>query len=642
MIDAWFTFFAPCPLLGKVDTERPLRMALLSVAIGLGLAAFAGSHGEAQEPTKIHVAPDGDDQTDGTAAEPFATLHRAATELARHHEIGTESDIEVILHDGRYQIEEPLTIGVGHLPRGGHRVVFRAAPGATPIISGGRTITGWTRDPSGTLSVQLDDVAKGKWSFRELFVNGQRRPRARHPNEGFLRIDEAFADKRTGFTFRSGDLPTAVIDGAELVFLHDWSISRIRILSVDHKQRRLTLSANIGNQAKHYEIDYFEKHPRYFIEDHRALLDAPGEWYLDRQAGRLTYDPMPGESVDNIRVIAPRAPALLIVRGTADQPVRNVHFQGLTFAHAAWPLPPGGYASGQASVHERRDFSDQHSTRKMMESALRFERAEDCSFVDGRITQIGMSGIAFGSRTRRCRLGGNVIEDISGNSVNLGEDTSRRVGPSPWWQAAPDQVASDHTVANNLIQQGGRQFYGSVAVWVGLARHMRITHNLIRQHPYTGVSLGWMWNPKPTPAGHHQVEYNHIHHVMQTLSDGGGIYTLGRQPGTSLSHNHIHDVPLNAGRAESNGMFLDEGTDQITIEDNVIYGIDRSPLRFHRAEDNVVKNNVLVIPDANTPPIRYNRTAPETIHQRGNTVVEAASFDPGMAKRQIDAAGIPP
>jgi hypothetical protein len=57
---------------------------------------------------------------------------------------------------------------------------------------------------------------------------------------------------------------------------------------------------------------------------------------------------------------------------------------------------------------------------------------------------------------------------------------------------------------------------------------------------------------------------------VQVLSDGGGIYTLGCQPGTQLRGNLIHDVPLNAGRAESNGMFLDEGSDGITIQGNAI------------------------------------------------------------------------
>ena len=70
---------------------------------------------------------------------------------------------------------------------------------------------------------------------------------------------------------------------------------------------------------------------------------------------------------------------------------------------------------------------------------------------------------------------------------------------------------------------------------------------------------------------------------MQTLSDGSGIYTLGRQPGTVLAENVIHDIPPNAGRAQSNGIFMDEGSTDIRVEDNTIYHIARSPIRFNMA-----------------------------------------------------------
>jgi hypothetical protein len=90
----------------------------------------------------------------------------------------------------------------------------------------------------------------------------------------------------------------------------------------------------------------------------------------------------------------------------------------------------------------------------------------------------------------------------------------------------------------------------------------------------------------------------------------------------------IHDVPRNAGRAESNGMFLDEGSDQIEIAHNTIYGVDRSPLRFHRAFHLTVEDNTLVVPTADTPPLAYNNTDPQTIVQIRNRVLPPEDFDP--------------
>jgi hypothetical protein len=437
-----------------------------------------------------------------------------------------------------------------------------------------------------------------------------------------LRIDAAFADKRSGFTFHAGDLPTGWEAGGELVFLHDWSLSRLSVASVDHQALRLTSSFPIGNSAPHFKIDHFETHPRYFVENHRVFLDAPGEWWLDEPKQELYYYPLEGEVPNAVEVVAPLATSLLVVRGTAERPVRNVHFQRIRFQHCAWHIPAQGYAGIQATAHERRDDS-LRTARDFVPPALLFEIAENCSFTHGAIEHVGTSGLEFGSRTRNCRLEDSELQDISGNGVNLGEATSRSVAGGEWWRRAPDEVASGHVVTHNSITTCGSQFYGAVAVWGGIVREMEISHNLIANHPYTGVSLGWMWNPTPTPAKENVVRENHIHHVMQILSDGGGIYTLGKQPGTRLTHNLIHNVPLNAGRAESNGMFIDEGSDQLLIADNTIYAVDKSPLRFHRTESVQVNGNLLGIRTAETAPLMYNSTNPETIKQENNQVLTA-------------------
>jgi hypothetical protein len=133
-----------------------------------------------------------------------------------------------------------------------------------------------------------------------------------------------------------------------------------------------------------------------------------------------------------------------------------------------------------------------------------------------------------------------------------------------------------------------------------------------------------MWNPTPTPCRENTIESNHIHHIMNILSDGGGIYFLGLQPGSRIANNLIHDVTVNAGRAESNGMFLDEGITDVVVENNIIYKIAKSPIRFHKATTNIVRNNVLVCGD-DTPPIRYNRTKEEDITKINNIILQQSS-----------------
>jgi hypothetical protein len=164
-------------------------------------------------------------------------------------------------------------------------------------------------------------------------------------------------------------------------------------------------------------------------------------------------------------------------------------------------------------------------------------------------------------------------------------------------------------------------------VWSGIAAGTQITRCEIRDVPYSGVSAGWKWDPSPTPCRETRIEGNHIHDVMGMLSDGGGIYTLGLQPESVIRGNLIHGVPANAGRAESNGMFLDQGTTDFTIEKNMIYDVARSPLRFHQATKNLVRGNVFACPPG-IPPIRYNRTEPDDIVKQDNTVLERGAPTP--------------
>ncbi|MBT6765554.1 MAG: right-handed parallel beta-helix repeat-containing protein, partial [Prolixibacteraceae bacterium] len=196
----------------------------------------------------------------------------------------------------------------------------------------------------------------------------------------------------------------------------------------------------------------------------------------------------------------------------------------------------------------------------------------------------------------------------------------RVVNGEAWWKSTPEQTALGNTIKNCLVSDCGKQFYGAVGIWCGLTAETTIQNNEITELPYTGISIGWMWSPEPTPCRDNIIDGNHIHHIMQKLSDGGGIYMLGLQPGSKLINNHIHDVEINAGRAESNGMFLDEGITNVIVENNLIYNIAKSPLRFHKATTNLVKDNYLFCTDGN-PPIRYNNTKEDDIEKVGNKVI---------------------
>ena len=460
---------------------------------------------------------------------------------------------------------------------------------------------------------------------RVIVIDGQLRRAARHPNDGFLRIEQALPDRRSGFVVSAGDLPDRFNVKAapcDLVFLHDWSSSRLPVASYDPKRRELRTVGPIGCAAAHYAIDHFEEHPRYWLEGHPDFADRPGEWFVDADRGEIVLIAAHADD-EPPTVVLPRLTQLLVASGTAEKPLRNLVLRGIEFTATRFPMPPGGLAGAQATMHEPRDADGNRTSggRRMLLAAVHLERAEQCSVIDCRFRDLGATALSLAGRTRWCLVRRCRIERVGGNGINLGEDHVRRVAGKVWYQGAPDQIPSHNRVEGSEISFCGEMLPGAVAIWAGLQQQLVVVGNFVHDTPYTGISLGWVWNASPTPAGNNAIRENRIEFVMQLLSDGGGIYTLGRQPGSVIEKNRISDVPANAGRAESNGMFLDQGTTGFVIRNNTIRRVDRSPLRFHRAGKNEVIGNRWELATPQTPAVRFNATAQENIAIGDNVVL---------------------
>jgi hypothetical protein len=135
--------------------------------------------------------------------------------------------------------------------------------------------------------------------------------------------------------------------------------------------------------------------------------------------------------------------------------------------------------------------------------------------------------------------------------------------------------------------------------------------------------MGWSWTGRaPAYTHHNEVAFNHIHHLGNgVLNDIGGIYTLGVSPGTVLHHNLIHDVSrYEWGKVGYGGwgIYLDAGSSEIRVEDNVVYNTRDGGFHAHcdgyPYGDEIV-NNVFACSDAGQM-IRDNIKEPEGYHVR--------------------------
>jgi hypothetical protein len=296
----------------------------------------------ADDPNRLYVAPTGDDDWSGTLADPnadrtdgpFATLQRAQQEVRQQNTGGPSTPITVLLRAGVYRQHEPLVFTPEDSGTEAFPVTYAAYPGEHPVISGGVPITRWKQD--GHLwSTSVPKTVEGKpWRFNQLFVDDQRRTRARTPNRGqFFRTDgPTSAGANRSFYFHEGDIQQwDRLQDAIAVVYHSWETSIHHIRSVDLESCSVQL-----REPAPWPMGRWQRQQRYFVENVFEALDEPGEWYWNSSTGQLTYWPMPGETLGQVEIVAPLITSTLldIVGDPAeDRYVQHLHFRGIAFQH---------------------------------------------------------------------------------------------------------------------------------------------------------------------------------------------------------------------------------------------------------------------------------------------------------------------
>ena len=138
------------------------------VSLACGLIVSLPPHFAAADSIEIHVAPTGDDAADGSRANPVGSLIGARDAVRRLRAAGNAGPVQVVVADGTYRFAEPLVL----LPEDGGTadapVRYEAAPGARPVFSGGRAITGFRPAEDGLWVAEVPDVAAGQVVFRAV------------------------------------------------------------------------------------------------------------------------------------------------------------------------------------------------------------------------------------------------------------------------------------------------------------------------------------------------------------------------------------------------------------------------------------------------------------------------------------------
>ncbi|MBT3380562.1 MAG: hypothetical protein HN742_10450 [Lentisphaerae bacterium] len=363
----------------------------------------------------------------------------------------------------------------------------------------------------------------------------------------------------TRFRYKLGELRPewADVPGAE-VHIHPSGYCRaikeiLSIASVDTDKRVVHVS---GPEAK------AELCPgdRYFVENVPDALDSPGEWYLDRAAGKLLF--MPPDPIDELEVVAPVACDLVRFDGDvkAGKAVENITFSGFTVRFTGMTLNDGcdGWGLGKKGV-------------------FHWEGARNCTIERCRFENCGRSALAShsGSRNRFVRC---TVRDSAQGGVLL--------------------IDSDHCEVTDCTMDGLGAIYkhiGGVVLTGGKTSDCLVAHNLIRNSARYGISF-------KIAGFRNVVEFNSIHRMCTETYDTGGIevtqHNRTERSNSVIRNNLVEDVIGYSSTFDkpcylSWGIYLDSFAGGYTVENNVTVRSSHGVM-IQGGKGNTLRNNIFV------------------------------------------------
>lgn len=379
-------------------------------------------------------------------------------------------------------------------------------------------------------------------SHAEVFLGGAPLNLSRYPKEGeFLTItgfgkgtvNECEDEVGIGeYGFKYDDARPEGWQTYKDVWVHgywcfDWAFTTQQVESIDRQARHIMT-------RDPYVMYSFRPGQRFFFSNILEELLYPGDYYIDRDAGKLYFYPPAGRENDELFISMMETP-IFSAKDADGIAFENISFEavrgiGLQFSDCTGFKVDncifkniGNYG---IKITECRDF-----------------RVENCTISN---TGDGGMTVACGDRMTLTSCGG--------------------------------------VITNNHIHHIGRwaKCYCTAINASGVG--LEITHNLIHDTPHIGIIYA---------GNDFKIEHNEIYSVCLETGDAGAVYS-GRDltcRGNSISHNFIHH--MGGVGLGTMGIYNDDGLSGTKMENNFFLEVGRACF-MGGGQNFEVKNNVFV------------------------------------------------
>ena len=566
---------------------------------GAAGGAAGGAGGSTPTQATYYVSPSGSDANAGTMSAPFQTVAKAR-DVVRTVSANMTADIAVYLRGGNYPVTSAISFGPQDSGTNGHRIVYQAYPGETPVLNGATRVTGWTPSSGGIYKAALARSTK----LRNLYVNDARAAMSRKTvtsqggtgtyavTSGQASWAWASGSNSDGAKYRTTDVPAIAANKDDLEIMNGttWNENIVCVRDVVTTsdgfrgllfQQPYGAIAQLPNWSAGFSVS-----GSHTIYNALELLNAAGQFYFDKSAGTLYYYPRAGEDMATADVEAPVVETIIAIAGASNaNRVKNLTFQGITFANTDYALQAVASSRGKATVQGATVFiaygdgnwhNSKYEITDTLPGMIVMNNADAITLTGNTIKHSGSEGISMINDVVNSTVLGNYVADIAGSGITVGHPQHVYLGDTGAHEKyAPgvEGICTNDSIANNVLYDVSSQpgFGGHAGITAFFVNGLKITNNYINKTAYNGINLGWGWQnfKDSTTCKNNAVNNNRLVNTLNRLHDSGAVYTLGQMPGTTINGNYVKGIPA-ATSGPTYGLHNDEGSAYITENDNVL------------------------------------------------------------------------